>query len=138
MLFVKFISSDKRDIGITMFNAVKKSFSYVESYMSIDLPLHQRTVFSFLLNFKRLLASWEFERVNFDDASGILSIAGDPILKVTTAGFTLKLDWLDEGWGKWEQLTTDTKFTALIKIAEDKLAKASQNSAKGKGKVRPA
>ena len=135
MLFVKFSSPEKQEIAIKAFNAVKTSFSDAQSYMNIDLPVHQRTVFSFLLNFKRLLTSWGFKQVNFDDAAGILSIASDPILQVAAVGLTLKLDWLNEEWGKWEQLTADTHFKTLIKTAEDKLAKASQISAKGKGEV---
>jgi hypothetical protein len=138
MVFVKFGSVEKRDAAITVFNASKTSFADAPSYMNRDLPIQHRAKFSYLLGLKKLLMQWEFGNCRFDDDTGILSVGGLPVLQAAVEGFTFKLEWLDEGWGKWEELTKDPKFMDLAKTAEDKLTKASQSSNKGKGKAKSA
>ena len=137
MLFVKSGSNGKRETAISLFNSVRKSFADAPSYMNKDLPLQQRAKFSFLLNFKKLLAVWKFENISFDDASGVLKVAGKPVLEATIDDFTLKLTWLDAGWGEWDELTKDPKLIQLHTTAEDKLKKASESQNKGKGKASP-
>ena len=103
--------------------------------MNKDLPAKQRTMFNFLLNLKKLLVVWKFENVSFDDRTGILTIAGVDILQAEVDTFDFKLNWLDQAWKQWEDLTQDPKFLELIKIAEDRLAKAKVfANQKGKGK----
>ena len=102
--------------------------------MNKDLPAKQRTMINFLQNLKKLLVGWKFEKGNFNDPTGILTIAGIAILHVEVDTFDFKLNWLDQSWKQWEDLTQDPKFLELIKIAEDKLAKAKAfANQKGKG-----
>ena len=68
----------------------------------------------------------------FDDETGILSIAGAPIVEVQTVGFEFKLRWEDDTWKQWKELTEHSDFRALVQTAEGKLEKAA---AKGKGKA---
>ena len=119
-------------------NATNKSFTRGPTYMNEDRPLQQRTKFGLLLGTKKLLLAWEFEKVNFDDSDGVLSVAGLPVLQATIEGVTLKLAWLSEKWGQWEELTADSKFVELIKTAEAKLVKAEAYSNKGTGKAKSA
>ena len=137
LIFVKFESPEKQDIAIEAFKVVRTSFlpSEAKSYMKKDLPAKQRTMFNFLLNLKKLLVVWKFENVSFDDRTGILTIAGVDILQAEVDTFDFKLNWLDQAWKQWEDLTQDPKFLELIKIAEDRLAKAKVfANQKGKGK----
>ena len=134
MLFVKFSTSEKRDNAINSFNAARITFSDAKTYMNEDRPVSQRTKFSFLLNTKKLLVGWKFENVQFDDLTGVLSIAGTHMLMATVEGTVFKLTWLDDEWKEWKQFTDDKQFTALVKTAEGKLEKASQNKGKGKAK----
>ena len=125
MLFVEFPSTEQRDMTITRFKDAKVAFANKLTYMNKDLPIQQRTRFSFLLGFKRLLANWGFENVSFDDGDGTISVGGTPILEVKTDAFTFKQAWLDEQWGEWKALTEDPKLNELIEAAEGKLMKAS-------------
>ena len=86
--------------------------------MNKDRPVQQRTKFSFLLNLKKLLQGWSLENVRFDEDADFLSIAGDDIVKVEVVGFELKLNWLDDKWKQWAELTEDPKFEELIKTHE--------------------
>jgi hypothetical protein len=138
MIFIKFSSAAKRDAAIKTFNDTKTMFSEQIKFMSKDLPIKQRTAFSFLINLKKLLLGWGFLNVNFDDDSSTLSVAGVPVLRVTIEGFTFKPVWLESEWAEWNELMKDPKYKELIAIAEGKLAKASHNSTKGKGKANSA
>ena len=132
MVFVKFGSAEKRDAAITTFNKNKNAFNETRTFMNQDRPLQERTKFSFLLNFKKLLIEWGFDRISFEEGSGTISVAGLPVLKVSTDGFAFKTVWLEDSWGQWKDVTNDQKFKTLIQTAEDKLKKASRSKGKGK------
>ena len=134
MLFVKFGSAEKRDAAIKTFNETKNAFADDRSFMNRDKPIQQRTKFTFLLNFKRMLTSveWKFQNVSFDEDESEISVAGVPVLRVAVDGVAFKLVWIDRTWEQWDDLTNDPKFKDLVKAAEDKLAKASQSKGKGK------
>ena len=135
MVFIKFASTEKREVAMQQFNAGRNSFAESRTFMNKDLPVEQRVKFSFLLNCKKLLTEWKFENVSFDDETGTLSVAGLPVLRVATDGFALKLTWLSDEWAQWKLLTEDPKFNELIKVCEGKLEKAS--ASKGKGETGP-
>ena len=132
MVFVKFSSIEKRDAAITIFNGTKCAFNETRTFMNRDLAIQHRAKFSLLLNFKRLLIKWEFEKINFDDDEGILTVAGLPVLKAVVDVVTFKITWLDTKWAQWTELTSDPQFKELIKTAEAKLSKASKTKGKGK------
>ena len=135
MVFVKFASVDERNVAIQAFNDSKTSFTDTRKYMNKDLPIQQRTSFSFFLYCKRLLNEWGSKNVQFDDASGILKVAGVPKIQVGVEDLTWNVAWIDKKWEKWEELKSDVEFKALMQSAQDKLTKATQS--KGKGKVGP-
>ena len=136
LLFVKFNSAEMRDAAMIKFNAKKNAFDQAPMFMNRDLPIQQRTKFSFLLNLKKLLVNWGFENVRFDDGPGTLMVGGGaPVLQVKSDGFNFRLEWLDDKWGQWVELTSDPSFKLLIKTAEEKLSTASKS--KGKGKTSP-
>ena len=132
MVFVKFSSEERREAAMSTFNNAKSSFNTSRTFMSPERPILERTKFSFLLNFKRLLIDWGFKNVSFDDGIGTISVARTPVLKVSTEGSTFKSDWLEDTWGQWALLTDDVQYKALIQTAEDKLKKASLSKGKGK------
>ena len=135
MLYVKFVSPDKREVAMAAFNSDKQTLSEERSYMNKDRPIHQRVPFSFLYNLKKLLAEWEIENSRFDEATHILTVAGAPVLQAEVNGFTFKIKWLDDEWEQWKELTEDQRFLALVRTAEEKLTKASEYASKGKGKA---
>ena len=132
MVFIKFGTTEKRDAAIKTFNEKKHAFAEARTFMNIDLPLLQRTRFSFLLKLKRLLIEWKFENVSFDDAFNVSTVAGDPVLQVEVEGDEFKPKWLNKKWEQSGELTNDPSFKKLVKTAEDKLAAASQSKGKGK------
>ena len=79
MVFVQFDTVGSRNKGIDVFNAAKKQFADNVSFMSKDRNFNPRVIFSFLLNFKRLLITWGFKAVSFDEGSGVLSIGSSQL-----------------------------------------------------------
>ena len=130
MVFVKFSSVEKRDGAMKAFKNTKSVFSESRTFMNEDLPIPERTTFSFLHNLKKLLVEWKFENVNFKGDT--MKIAGFPVLRVVVDGMVLKPIWLDDTWGQWSELKQDSKYKELIKTANDRLAKPSQNKRKGR------
>ena len=80
---------------MTMFNDTKSTFNEKRAFMNRDLAIQQRAKFSFLINFKKLLSSWGFENISFDDDEGIISVAGTQVLHVAIDGFIFKPEWLN-------------------------------------------
>ena len=117
MVFIKFASPEKREVAMKQFNDSKDVFGETRNFMNKDFPVQHRAKFSVLLNFKKLLAEWQFEIISFDDDSGTISVAGLAVLRVAIDDFTFKLTWLAEDWGRWNELTEDSKFIELIKTA---------------------
>ena len=139
MVFVKFQSVDKRDDAIVKFNSSKHQLSESSekaSSMSKDRPIQKRVPFGFLLGVKRLMMSeqWQFENVQFDADTGVLTLAGVDILRVSVSNFDFNMTWLDDEWAGWNEFVENPEFQKLIKAAKDKLAKAQKGSGKGKGK----
>ena len=132
MVLIKFASPEKREVAMKQFNDSKNVFGEGRNFMNKDSPVQHRANFSFLLNFKKLLVECQFEIISFDDDSGTISVAGLAVLRVAIDDFTFKLTWLADDWGRWNELTEDSKFIELIKTAVSKLQKASQSKGKGK------
>ena len=136
MLFVKFSSEDKRASGMLTFNTAKlKMFDRV-SRMNHQRPIQDRVSLSTLNGIKRLLVEWKFTKssVQFDEDTRVLSVGGQEVLKVEVEQFQLKLNWIDDTWAQWQQLTSHDDFKALVATNEEKLIAAQKRMDKGKGK----
>ena len=46
------------------FNDSKNVFGETRNFMNTDFPVQHRAKFSFILNFKKLLAEWQFEIIS--------------------------------------------------------------------------
>ena len=138
MVFVKFVSLEKRAIGMVLFNTSQLDMFDKISFMSPDVPIEQRVPKSFLIGFKNLLVSeaWGFKKssVRFDEHSGIMSVGGFPVLKASVQQFRIYFEFLDPDWAKWSELTQDSQFQELQKSAHSKLEIARNHMDKGKGK----
>ena len=138
MLFVKFSSSEARNVGIGRFKSSKSQLSEKRSYMNRDRPIQERAKFSFLLNLKRLLMEWGSLDVRFDEISRTRTIERTEILQVATEGSVFKLLWLSDEFSEWGLLMGDPKFKELVQTAKDKLANAGESLDKDEGKGKSA
>ena len=139
-LWARFPTVEDMNAAITMFES--KALTQEDSgkvWCSQDLPHHIRTSRTFLVDFKKLLVKWKCNKnaINFTDDTMILSVEKKPIIKVSTQDNQLKLDWLDEEWGHWNELINATEFKELTDKANNALKEAQELRAKGMGKGKP-
>ena len=142
LVFVKFISGEKRSAAILKFNAAKIGLSGNTLFMSPDLPYHERVGKKFLNDLKKLLVGlgsdpgWGFAKgnVRFDESTMILRIEGIPVAKAVAEEFKFDVIWLQPSWAQWSELTGDAKFKQIDKAAQSKLDDAKKRLGKGKGK----
>ena len=108
-----------------------------QMFAKIDLPFDVRTVEGALYAMKKMLVSWNFNAacVRYDIRAGILTVAGREIVKVHVQDFTLKFQWCDGEWQKWEEMQRSTEMAEITSKAQARLEKAkARTSHKGKGK----
>ena len=91
------------------------------------------------MGLKRLLVEWKFNKkaLQFDDDTMILTVEKKPVVLVHAHEGHLKLEWLDDKWGSWEQLLNATEYKELVENANVALKIAQELRAKGKGKGKP-
>jgi hypothetical protein len=139
-LWARFPTVEDMSAAITMFES--KALTQEDSgkvWCNQDRPHHIRTSRTFLVDFKKLLVKWKCNKnaINFTDDTMILSVEKKPIIKVSTQDNQLKLDWLDEEWGHWNELINATEFKELTDKANNALKAAQELRAKGMGKGKP-
>ena len=87
-----------------------------------------------------MLVQWGYNKksIHVDPDLGVLSVAGNEVLKVTVKDFVLTLVWSDGQWEQWGDLQKSAELATLKNNNQEKLdrAKANVSSAayKGKGK----
>ena len=101
----------------------------------IELPIQDRAMKKFLVDFQKLLISWEFTKssVHFDDETMEMSVGGAPIVKVAVQDHLFKIEWLETSWGNWSDLTSDPTFQEMAEAVQAKLTDAAKRLDKGKG-----
>ena len=137
MLFIKFASSQKRDVAIRTFNSLRTKFTDKNTFMNPERPFQQRVMNSFLLNLKRTMVDeWGYNAscLQVDTSTQTLSVQGKEILKTHVNEFKMKIDWVQPAWGEWKEFVEDANFKELLKVAENKLTTTSKSMDKGKGK----
>ena len=134
MLYVKFISQEKRAAAIQAFNAAKVGMLGQKSFMSPELPLQQRIPKKILGDFKKILIAWGYKNIRFDESTMVLAVGGVDIVKATVEEYQFKPVWLQSSWGNWSDLTGDAKFQEIVLTAQNKLNQAQKHLDKGKGK----
>jgi len=136
LVFVKFVSPDKRNKAMEIFNASKLSMFGKTNFMNPDLPVQQRVARKFLANFKKMLVEWKFtpSSVSYDVARQTLEVEREVVLRVKVDKFTFVTDWVDPKWAQWSNLLQDEQYKNLIKTAQDKLNNSRSQMDKGKGK----
>ena len=106
-------------------------------FAKVDLPFDVRTVEGALYAMKKMLVSWSFNAscIKYDIHSGVLSVAGREIVKVSVQNFAMKFMWCDGEWQAWEELHKSTEMADISNQAHMRLEKAkARASNKGKGK----
>ena len=136
MVFVKFVSLEKRTAAIQKFNSIKASMLGKTNFMNPERPVQERVAKKFLDDMKNLMVTWKYEKpsLSFDDESMVFSVIKSQILKAIVRDYQFKVEWLDSSWGQWSLLTEDEKFKEIVGAAQHKLNEALQRLDKGKGK----
>ena len=89
-------------------------------------PFDVRTVEGALYAMKKMLVSWNFNAscIKNDIHSGVLSVAGREIVKVSVQNFAMKFMWCGGGWQAWEELHKSTEMADISSKAQMRLQKA--------------
>ena len=121
------------------YNDLKIGMSDQTSFMNLDFPIQERTVRSFLINFKRLLVEWGLQKssIQFDDNSQRLRVGGREVVEANVDNLSFQTKWLVPEWASWKELQEDAKFLDLKKVLQDKLDLSKAQNDKGKGKGPP-
>ena len=101
-----------------------------------DLPIHLRAPRSFLLGLRWQLAQWGFAKkgIKVVDEDMIMTVGGAPVLRASANQDHIKVEWLDEAWGTWEELHKSNEYKSLLATANEMMRRAADNKGKGKGK----
>ena len=119
------------------FNSLKLQFAEKQSYMNPDLPVDVRVKFGFLLNLKRLLVSWGISKTCVDvDDDFVLSVGGNtkPILRAKVSDIKFDVEWMNDEWAQWKDLTVSAYYLSALKAAIEKIEAAGRRMEKGRGK----
>ena len=106
-------------------------------FAKVELPFDVHAVEVARYAMKKMLVSWNSNSscVRYDIHSGVLSVAGREIVKVSVQNFAMKFNWCDGEGQAWEELHKSPEMTDISNKALSRLEKAkARASNKGKGK----
>lgn len=135
LMFAKFRSSDARDTAVASLRSAKLRIGNADVWATQDLPIPVRARKLFLLRLRWQLGQWGFVKREMvvDDEYTTLSIANKVIVKVSSQGQNLQVEWADE-WAQWQEF----QESAELKDMSDKSHAILKKEGKGGGKSKSA
>ena len=136
-VWVRFAETAAMNAAIAMFARVEVVHGGGgKVWCNKDQPHSFRTARKFLIDFKKLLVKWEFNKkaIDFDEDTLTMSVEKKPALEVKVQEGELKLTWVDGVWGSWKELVEAEEVQTLLMTASDALKIAKELRAKGSGK----
>ena len=73
-------------------------------------------------------------RILLDENTMILSVEDKPVVRAEIKDEGMHIEWLENSWKNWQQLTDATEFQELVEKTTESLRVAKGLRAKGKGK----
>ena len=139
LMFARLPSAKMVNAAVGMFRRKAQTFKDDVVWCNIDQPFQDRLPLKVLLQFKRVLARWGFQKrsIRIDEDTSVMKVADKEVIKVSTKEGKLDVEWLCDVWKDWDDLHKSTEFNDIVTKCREDLALASQKQSKGFGKGKP-